>query len=192
MEISVSPVTQETVARYCEIPSSVEVNARLEVELLADGYKGIIFKEKAVEKPYIKDYGGYDGFLKWTQEFDTRQWVIFLLKDGKKSVGGLTVACRTQGLWMLAGRNDLVCVWDIRVHPDYQHRGYGTRLFEKAIEWSKSERYKQLCVETQNINVPACRFYLKQGCTLGGVNRYAYRADPRVADETQLVWYLDL
>jgi len=43
--------------------------------------------------------------------------------------------------------------------------------------------------ETQNINVPACRFYAKHGFTLGVVNRFAYQEFP---DEVELVWYRKL
>jgi len=48
---------------------------------------------------------------------------------------------------------------------------------------------RYLAVETQNINVPACRFYARQGCVLGAVNRFAYVEFP---DEVELVWYKDL
>jgi hypothetical protein len=47
----------------------------------------------------------------------------------------------------------------------------------------------RLKVETQNINVPACRFYVKQGCVLGAIHRFAY---PEFPDEAQLLWYKDL
>jgi hypothetical protein len=44
-------------------------------------------------------------------------------------------------------------------------------------------------IETQNINVPACRFYARRGYLLGAVHRYAY---PQLPDETQLLWYKEL
>jgi hypothetical protein len=34
-------------------------------------------------------------------------------------------------------------------------------------------------------------FYVRQGCLLGEINRFAY-SDPHVAHETMLIWYLDL
>lgn len=36
---------------------------------------------------------------------------------------------------------------------------------------------------------PACRFYARQGCTLGALHRYAY---PTLPDEAQLLWYKPL
>jgi hypothetical protein len=41
-------------------------------------------------------------------------------------------------------------------------------------------------VETQNINVPACRFYARMGCRLGAVDRQAY---PEFPNEVQLLFY---
>ena len=39
--------------------------------------------------------------------------------------------------------------------------------------------------ETQNTNVPACRFYAAAGLVLSEANAGAYRAFP---DEVQLIW----
>ena len=90
---------------------------------------------------------------------------------------------------MLAGRDDLAALWDLRVHPDHRRRGVGRRLFDRAAAWARAKGCRQLRVETQNINVPACKFYAKQGCYLGAVQYGAYPAYPA---EVQLFWYLDL
>lgn len=52
--------------------------------------------------------------------------------------------------------------------------------------WAAARGCRQLKIETQNVNVPACRFYARQGCVLGAINRFAYREFP---DEVQLLWY---
>ena len=57
---------------------------------------------------------------------------------------------------------------------------------------SRKQGCKQLKIETQNTNVPACRFYASCGCRLGAIDRYGYAHDPRVAHEAMLLWYLDL
>jgi hypothetical protein len=46
-----------------------------------------------------------------------------------------------------------------------------------------------MTIETQNINVVACRFYARQGCALRTVNHMAYAEFP---NEVQLLWYKDL
>ena len=102
------------------------------------------------------------------------------------------MAFDTPGERMLLDRKDLGVLWDIRVRPEYRHLGIGTRLFGHATEWLRDRGGTVMKVETQNVNVPACRFYAKQGCLLGEVNRYAYAGHPRVCHETLLVWYLDV
>ncbi len=47
----------------------------------------------------------------------------------------------------------------------------------------------ELKIETQNINVPACRFYARQGCRLSAIVSHAYAEFP---DEIQLIWRLAL
>ncbi len=191
MEIELLPVNKKTLDRYSAIPSYFDVNSMLDVEVLADGFKGMTFKEKKVARPYTKYYDTEGEPFSWLN-FNTSNWVTFLASENKSLVGCLTVACRTPELRMLNGRNDLADVWDIRIHPDYKRQGYGARLFQEAVAWSRHEGFKQLCVETQNLNVRACRFYLKQGCRLGAINRFAYYSNPKERDEVQLIWFMDL
>jgi len=77
------------------------------------------------------------------------------------------------------------------VHPNHRRSRIGTALFIEAVKWSKERNCKYLKAETQNVDVPACRFYARQGCLLGEIDRFAYSA-PQVAHEAMLIWYLDL
>ncbi|MBN1160518.1 MAG: GNAT family N-acetyltransferase [Dehalococcoidales bacterium] len=189
MEIQMLPVNKETLVRYRTIPSYVEVNTTLDMKTLK-GFGGITFSEKKVKKLYLKNYDEHGEPFSWLN-FNTSKWVMFIIQDGEIPAGGLTLACKTPELRMLNGRDDLADIWDIRIHPNLKRQGIGTKLFTRAVEWCRSEGYKQLCVETQNVNVPACRFYLKQGCNLGVINRYAYSATSAVAGEVQLIWFID-
>jgi ribosomal protein S18 acetylase RimI-like enzyme len=83
----------------------------------------------------------------------------------------------------------LATLWDIRVVPNRRGDGIGTGLFRAAEGWSRARGALWLKAETQNINVPACRFYARLGCVLGSVDRFAY---PNLPDEAQLVWYTTL
>ena len=87
---------------------------------------------------------------------------------------------------MLEGRSDLAVLWDIRVAPDARRRGIGAALMAAAERWAEAQGCAELKVETQNINVPACRFYARQGFTLREARRFAY---PGLPDEIQLLWY---
>jgi ribosomal protein S18 acetylase RimI-like enzyme len=89
-------------------------------------------------------------------------------------------------------RPDLAVLWDIRVHPDYRRQGIAAQLFSSAVAWAQAKGCDQLGLETQNVNVPACRFYASQGCQLAAIHRYGYAGCPGVAHEALLLWYLDL
>jgi streptothricin acetyltransferase len=192
MRIETLTVNETTLTDYSGIPISFEVESKLNVELLDNGLGGMIFHEEKVTPPYIKEYDPFEPPTTWPKKFNVANWAIFLARDGAIPVGGITVVFRTLGVDMLERREDLAVVWDIRVRPEYRRSGIGTRLFTEAVKWSKKKGCTQLKVETQNINVPACRFYIRQGCKLGEVHRYKYVHHPGTAHEVMLVWYLDL
>lgn len=197
MEIATLPVNAANLAVYAEIPMSFEVTSQLAVELVEDGLGGIRLTEEAVDPPWVKDYDaleeeGHDGLTRWLSQFDTSRWALLLAREEGRAVGGATIAYRSPGVRMLAGRDDLALLWDIRVRPERRRSGIGGALLAEVVRWARQHDCAQLKIETQNINVPACRFYVRQGCRLGEIDRYAYWRDPRVADEVMLIWYLDL
>jgi len=193
MKISTLPVNIESLTEYSTIPSRFEVKSRLSVEVLNDGLGGVALNEEKVSPTYIKDYDATDGEgpTRWAKDFNTANWVIFLAREGNVPIGGATVAFRTPEVFMLASRDDIAVVWDIRVKPTHHRSNIGSSLFKEAIKWAKERGCRYLKVETQNVNVPACRFYISQGCQLGEVNRFAY-TDPRLVNEVMLVWYREL
>jgi GNAT superfamily N-acetyltransferase len=65
-----------------------------------------------------------------------------------------------------------------RVSPRERGRGTGSALFRGAGDWAEALGCRCLKIETQNVNVPAGRFYQTPGCTLGAVDRFAYRGQP--------------
>ena len=194
MGISIEMVGPERLTDYTRIPIAFEVTHRLSAELAGNGIGGIRLRETKVTTPYVKDYDASDkgGPDRWGEHFDITNFVIFLAARDGSPVGGATLVYDTQSLHMLAGRKDMVVLWDIRVVPGLRRDGVGSMLFRHAADWARCKGFRLLKIETQNINLPACRFYLKQGCRLGEINRYAYATDPEVAHEVMLVWYLDL
>lgn len=191
MTIHIRAIGVEAFFLYDAIPSHFEVRTVFQVVALEGGLGGLRLVEQPVE-PYIKTYDN-DGPTAWAQEFDLQTWGIFVAFEDAKPVGGAAVALNAQ-VYPLDHfqRKDLAVLWDIRVHPDARKRGIGARLFRHAADWSRGKGYGQLGLETQSVNVPACRFYAKQGCTLGAIHRYGYAGVPDVAHEAMLLWYFDL
>ena len=65
-------------------------------------------------------------------------------------------------------------------------------LFAEAANWSRQQGLLEMKIESQNNNVRAAHFYAKKGAVLGAINTRAYRGEPDIGEEIQLIWYLDL
>jgi GNAT superfamily N-acetyltransferase len=181
----------ENLVQHARLPSAFFVTAQLNVALIDVGLGGIALCECRVEHPYMKDYDANEGDrpAQWAQRWDLTNWGLISAFAQGDRVGGVVLAFDTEGVDMLDGLQDLAVIWDIRVHPDHRRHGIGCALFEGAERWARARGCRRIKVETQNINVAACRFYAKQGCALGSINRFAYADFP---DEVQLIWYKDL
>jgi GNAT superfamily N-acetyltransferase len=189
--IQIIEIKPEQLYEYDTIPSRFLVTSVLTPELMEAGLGGILLREMPVAQPYIKDYDSYGELPSdWPRQFDVTNWGFFLATDGERPVGGAAVAFDTTGVFMLEARRDLSVLWDIRVRPEA--RGAGIPLFRYAVEWSRKRGCAQMKIETQNVNIPACRFYQRMGARLGEIRRFGYAAIPAVAHEVMLCWYLDL
>ena len=180
-------IRQEPVAaldEYAAVPIAFEVRSVFDV---AEAGGGFVLTERPVAAPYLKDHDAIpgEGPGAWPMHFDVAKWGLFAAwRDGRR-VGGAAVAFDTPGVDMLEGRRDLAVLWDIRVAPDVRARGVGTALFGAAEAWARERGCTEVKVETQNIDVPACRFYARQGCVLAEANRGVY---PTLPHEVQLIW----
>ena len=190
MKITIDEISPDCLSEYARIPIAFEVKSRLEVELVDGGLGGMLFHETPII-PYIKNYDAYGELpTDWPKRFDVTNWGFFLAKGDGQPFGAAAVAFDTTCVFMLEARRDLSVLWDIRVCPEY--RGVGIPLFKYAANWSRAHGCTQMKIETQNVNVPACRFYQRMGAKLGEIRRFGYAAEPAVAHEVMLNWYLDL
>jgi GNAT superfamily N-acetyltransferase len=191
MHVQIIQIGTERLTEYASVPIRVEVRSILKVELVEAGLGGMLLRQVPVGKAYIKDYDSYGEIpTDWPERFDVTNWGFFLAMAGSEPVGAAAVAFNTSGVFMLEDRADLSVLWDIRSRPAW--RGVGIPLFRHASEWSRAHGCRQMKIETQNVNLPACRFYQRMGCSLGEIRRFGYAAIPAVADEVMLNWYLDL
>ncbi|MFI5200950.1 MAG: GNAT family N-acetyltransferase [Candidatus Kapaibacterium sp.] len=187
IEIREEVPTPETISNYCTIPMAFRVESRFIPRLLADSKWEL--DEKHVSQPYIKDYDKDKSPHEWAHRFNLSKWAVLSAYEGDERCGGAIIAFDTPGIGMLEGRSDLAVIWDIRVHPDFRHKGIGTRLFTEAIKLATARGCKEIKIETQNINVPACKFYAQMGCELRVVRPGAY---PTLPDEIQFLWFKEL
>jgi len=194
VDVQIREVRTDCLPQYGGVPIAFRVDSVFRVVAREGGLGGLALREEKLAEPYVKDYDArdFDRPARWADEFDMSEWGILMAFDGQEAVGGAIIAARTAGLEMLEGRNDLAVLWDIRVHPDLRRSSIGSKLLQCAADWARERGCTQMKIETQNINVAACRFYAKHGCELRAIDCNAYAACPDIAHEAMLLWYLDL
>jgi GNAT superfamily N-acetyltransferase len=191
LEIQQEAVTPGALDEHARISIAFAVDRILEVTLTDGGLGGMSLTETPVADPYVKDYDAIagEGPARWAGRFDLSNWgLLSAWRDGAR-VGGAVIAFRTPDVYILGGRDDLAVLWDIRVATGQRGTGVGTALFRATEAWAGARGGGWLKIEMQNVNTAACRFYQKMGCTLGGIDRFAY---PGLPGEVQLLWWKSL
>ncbi|MEO8622737.1 MAG: GNAT family N-acetyltransferase [bacterium] len=173
-----------TLAHYGDVRTAFEVSSVFDITR-GDGF---VLAERAVTPRYIKDYDAVESEqpANWTSRFDLTNWGVLSANLNGRRVGGAALAFDSIGAELLEGREDTAVLWDIRVAPDARGHGIGATLFRAAEQWARARGCTAMEIETQNNNVPACKFYAKQGCTLTWINPAAY---PDFPDEVQMIWH---
>ena len=191
LDIQQEAVTLTALQEYAAVSMTVVVDRILQVAVADGGLGGLSLTETALADPYVKDYDALRGAepVRWLERFDTSNWGLIRGRRDGRMVGGAVVAFNSPGVRMLGGRDDIAVLWDIRVWPEERGAGLGSALFQAAADWAVARGCGWLKIETQNVNVAACRFYRKMGCTLGAIDRFAY---PDLPDEVQLLWWKPL
>ncbi len=184
MQIEIVEESSANLGEYERVPITFEVRSRYEINAIS-GDGGFQLVEKPC-RPFAKDYDIYERLTTLTDRFDLSNWGFFAAFNAGTRVGGAIAAWNTPGVEMLEGGDDIGCLWDIRVLPDQRGRGIGRQLFAALEKWAIERDCTLLKIETQDINVPACKFYKNLGCELRTVDENAY---PDELNEIQLLWY---
>lgn len=191
MSVEIREESPDALADYARVSIAFEVSERLAVYAPEAGLGGLRLVAERVSPSYLKDYDADPDHhpTAWPARFDLARWGFLAAWVDGERVGGAVVAWDTPGVEMLEGRSDLAVLWDLRVATAWRARGVGAALFRAAEGWALARGARRLKVETQNVNVAACRFYARRGCALGALHRFAY---PDLPDEVQLLWYKEL
>ena len=191
MHVVISEASASWLYQHAAISIAFEVESVLALTIDSHGLGGFRLTEQRLDRPYVKDYDALPNChpTQWAARFDMANWVFFsaILED--TAVGGAVVAWGSPDFEMLEDPTHLGVVWDLRVAPTMRRRGIAAQLFAAVECWARDRGCGQLKVETQNVNVPACKFYASRGFELGAIHRFAYHEFP---EEVQLLWYKSL
>jgi ribosomal protein S18 acetylase RimI-like enzyme len=181
----------DRLAEYAAVSIAFRVAEVLDLDGISADSSAATIPTRPVAPPYIKDYDSVagDAPLDWPARFDVSRWTFLAAFAGGKRVGCATMIARDPAVDLLDRRDDLARLWDLRVAAEFRHRGVASALLAAVEERARAQDTRTLMVETQDINVPACRFYARQRFVLGAVNRGAY---PDLPHEVQLLWYKPL
>ncbi|ABR91351.1 streptothricin acetyltransferase [Janthinobacterium sp. Marseille] len=159
-------------ARLQDFDASYSSTVIYEVE--QDGL-GFSLRELALQAPFLKNYP-MDDIADDVRDADAA-WVAEE-KDGAL-VGLATVEYQE---W-----NRSLLITGIFVAPTHKQKGIGHALLGLIDGFARTTPARCLQLETQNTNVPAIHFYLKQGFRLCGVNTDLY--DPAQVQPKEAALY---
>lgn len=174
-------------AEYARVSIGFTVAERFDEQALAVLRDDASIRAVAVSPPYWKDYDSYPGGhpSEWPRQFDLLRWTILAAYDGARRRGGAVVIVDDPRIDLLRDCPSCALLWDIRVAPDARRQGVGSALLEAAEQRARERGARSLRVETQDVNVPACRFYYAHGFRLERTTPGAYAELP---NEVQLLW----
>jgi len=85
--------------------------------------------------------------------------------------------------------NNTVFLWNLMIDLSYRQQGLGRRLWLQGLNYARRIEARAVMIETQNTNIPACRFYLSMGCQLMGFNESLYTSDALEKDTTEFALF---
>jgi len=140
-----------------------------------------------VRVPYWKDYDRYPGGrpTDWPARFDMSRWTILAAYREAHRIGGVVLIVDASQTDLVGDCRAGAVIWDLRVAPDARGQGVGSALLRAAERRAERLGARTICVETQNVNVPACRVYQRNGYVLERATHGAYAELP---DEVQMIW----
>jgi Acetyltransferases len=138
--------------------------------------------EELYNEPYEKIYTDKDEESEenYAEYIENPDKTVFLYYGNQECVGRV----RIRRNW-----NRYAFIEDIAVAESGRGKGIGSALIEKAIEWAKQKELYGLMLETQDVNLLACRFYRKTGFEIGAVDTMLY-SNFDCKDEKAIFWYL--
>ncbi len=186
LDYFIRPMYPEDIEPLAEIRPGFVTDTILKIEPLGQGLEqGWRLVETKLATPYQKG-AGYDFTPEERQSIagrlaqdDTLMEVAIEKKTGK-IVGVLDVEEET---W-----RNTAWIWNIMLDVEARGQGIGREMLNHTISWGRRRGLRAILLETQSNNFPACKFYLRMGFQLVGINTMFYTNQDMERDEVALFW----
>lgn len=126
----------------------------------------------------IKETKFPDDNLDWDEYINNEDKTIFFVYRLGMCVGQIR---------MVKQVNKFCYIENIAVIQPMRKSGVGTMLIEIAEKWAKEKGLSGLSLEAQDDNLAACRFYVKQGFEIGGIDTLVHLNNPNI--DKAIYWY---
>jgi len=176
MEISIREIDKDNLqdANHCDDTFTVDSKLVIRVENGIIRYEVLSINEP-YQKRYIfeeKDYSAY---------ISNPDKIVYFAYADVDLAGQITISKH----W-----NAYAWIDDFAVDTRFRRRGVGRALMQKAVDWAREKNLPGIMLETQDVNIPACRFYENFGFKLRGFDTHLYKGLNPNTDEIALYWYL--
>jgi ribosomal protein S18 acetylase RimI-like enzyme len=168
---------------YGEISTAFDVREALLTPIARDG----ALEYRVVSPSYQKDYDVIPSNhpRDWPTRFAVDRAEFIAAYSHGKRVGGVVAVVEPSDVARLGGENPLALLWDLRVTPEARGRGVGHALLAAVEARGRELDIPGVTVETQDVNVAACRLYAGAGYGISSVDANAYDGFP---GETRIIW----
>ena len=149
---SVGPEGIELIIREMA-PAAIEETARVTREILQDAWKKFergFYPEVALDFDISRHSA--EELLK---DLETENRFCFVAEDGGRIVG------LASGMWY--GDAGMGRLGTLGVHPEYQRRGIGRALLNRAVEFCESKGCHKITLYTLPVLMPAVNLYMRTG-----------------------------
>lgn len=174
MEIQIRQMDGQSIPQVDQFNRNSIVNSHLMLHVQDNKISYSVIPVEPYEKILSVDAEDYTTFI------DNPQKVIFFADVDGKPVGQIK---------LIPWWNKFAYVEELIVDTEFRGKGVGSALMMRAVEWAREQNFPGITLETQDNNVPACKFYEKCGFVLTGFDLYAYKNFSN-ASEIALYWYL--
>jgi GNAT superfamily N-acetyltransferase len=184
-EVAIRELPVSQLATYAAVPIAFRVTSRLILTGHVTAAEALT--EVPVARSFDKDYDAMAGIppLEWPSRYMVARWGLLVATMEGRVVGGAAVAPAAEVMPSHDVAGGTAVLWDLRVAPEWRGRGVGSALFRASERWAAARGWRAFLVETQDVNVGACRFYARVGCRLESYEPDAYDAMP---GEARLIW----
>ena len=175
VEVTIKEINHHSLADVNRCDSSFSTNSKLVISAENDAIDYTIVSIPPYQKHYPQDEIDYAVYV------DNPDKIIYLAYAEQQIAGQIRVSRH----W-----NRYAYIEDFAVDTRFRRLGIGQILLQQASKWARERQLAGVMLETQNINVAACRLYERCGFTLSGFDRCLYQGMNPQTEEIALFWYL--